>query len=256
MSNEAIDWAIKREITRNAPRKLILLLLANRANDAWECWPSVRLLAEESGLSAGQVRDHLQALEEEDGLIKRVCWQREDGGLGANGYLLGEDAQLTPYSFTRRGSGRVRPGGYPSTRTSPTRVRPVKNPQEKPTVKPKDSAAREESRRRSSAKAADEMPMPTLDELCKVAFESRTKRADVYEVQIETIRSRAPKLWRDAREKAVKHYMERDKPELAKNPVEVDLLAYQYAIHLRAPNWPAWLLGPLLPHVEAARTSA
>ena len=54
MSNEAIDWAIKQDAEGNAPRKLILILLANRADDAWLCWPSRRLLAEESGLSPGR----------------------------------------------------------------------------------------------------------------------------------------------------------------------------------------------------------
>jgi hypothetical protein len=100
--------------------------------------------------------------------------------------------------------------------------------------------------------------MPVLEDLWKVIRESRRKRSDAYAVQIEVIRSRAPKLWRVAKEEAVKQYAESDDPKLVKLatiPAEVEALAYQYVIKLRAPNWPAWLLGPLLPYVEDAKAA-
>lgn len=254
MSNEVIDWAIKQEIVSNGARKLILLLLANRADDAWECWPSVRLLAKESGLSDDQVRRHLRALEE-DGFVKRIPWVREDDGQGSNGYVLGNDPQVTPYALARRGGGHIRRGGYAPTPTGPTHVRRAKNPQSKPAGKPSNLAAREESRRRSSAKAADEREAPTKSALCAIIRESSRQRPEAWAQQIEAIQSRAPRLWRQAEEKAIAQLKE-SAPEDVKNPAEVRGLAYQYVIHLRAPDWPAWLLGPLLPHLETTRAAS
>jgi hypothetical protein len=253
LSNEVINWALDQEIVSNAPRKFILVLLANRADDAWECWPSARRVAKESGLSVDQVRRHIRDLEA-DGYIKRIPWQRDDGGQGSNGYILGNNPEPTPYALTRRGGGHVRTERSAPMPSGPGRGRRAKNPQAKPTEKPIDFAAREESRRRSSTKAADEMTMPTIDELCLVIRESTTRRSDAYDAQIQTIGSRAPKLWREASEKAIKQFKENE-PEKVKDPAAVNALAYQYVIHMRAPNWPAWLLGPLLPFVEATKAT-
>jgi hypothetical protein len=266
VSNEAIDWAIKQEITSNAARKLILVLLANRADDAWECWPSDRLLAEESGLSKVQVRKHVQALEVEDGLILRVPWQRDDGGQGANGYILGQDAKLTPYSFKRRGGGRIRVEGFSCTSTAPTRTRGPKNPKEKPTEKPSDFAAREESRRRSSAKATETQshgskqqdphspvaPRPLDADLILHLVSAASRNPDTYARQIETIKARAPKLWRESAEKAVARFRELEKPEAINNPALMDHMTYQYVLQARKKNLPAWLIGPLLPYMDGA----
>ena len=269
LSNEVINWALTKKIERNAPRKFILVLLANRADDAWECWPGERRIAEEAGLSMVQVGKHLQALEEEDGLILRVPWQREDGGQGANGYILGDDPKLTPYSFARRGGGHVRVGGFSPTRTGPTRTRGAKNPQEKPTGKPSDFAAREESRRRSSAKASETQSDHSKQEgmqspaavkpldvnLILHLVTEASRDADAFARQIETIKSRAPGLWRDAAEDAAKRFKELEKPEAANNRASMDHMTYQYVLQARKKNLPAWLIGPLLPFMEGAKTT-
>jgi hypothetical protein len=269
LSNEVINWALEQKIERNAPRKFILVLLANRADDAWECWIRARTLAQESGLSVGQVRKHLQVLEEEDGLIKRIPWQRDDGGQGANGYILGKDARLNPYSFTRRGGGRVRVGGFSPTSTGPTRTRGAKNPQSKPTGKPSNLAAREESRRRSSAKAAETQngsskqgetqgpsaPKPLDVDLILHLVTEASRDADAYARQIETIKSRAPRLWRDAAEDAVRRFKELEKPEAVNNRASMDHMTYQYVLQARKKNLPAWLIGPLLPFMDGAKAA-
>lgn len=259
MSNEVINWALEQEIIGNAPRKFILVLLANRADDAWECWPGERLIAEEAGLSTSQAGKHLLALEEEDHLVLRVPWEREDGGQGANGYVLGNDPRLTSYSFARRGGGRVRVGGFPSTRTAPARGRGAKNPQETTAEKPSDFAAREESRRRLVTKATrrrnnPRTPVPpTNDDFFHAVNSMKQQKPDCYEDSIEAIRSWAPKLWKDAVEKAVKQY-KADEPEKVGDQGAVDFLAYQYALVLRSPSWPSWLIGPLLPYLDATNT--
>ena len=54
-----------------APRKMVLLALADNANDeGTDCWPSVGKLVEKCSMSERAVQGHLAALEE-DGYIKR-----------------------------------------------------------------------------------------------------------------------------------------------------------------------------------------
>ena len=59
------------KLTLQAPRKMVLLALADNANDeGTDCWPSVGKLVEKCSMSERAVQGHLSALEE-DGYIKR-----------------------------------------------------------------------------------------------------------------------------------------------------------------------------------------
>lgn len=62
MSFSAFRWAV----TQTAPTqsKLILILLANRANDVGQCWPAYKTLAIESGMSRRSVIRSITKLEE------------------------------------------------------------------------------------------------------------------------------------------------------------------------------------------------
>lgn len=264
MSNEVIDWVINQPLKGGAARKLILILLANRADEQWVCWPSRRKLSEESGVSPAQVSKHLAALEEE-GLIRRVPWQREDGGQGSNCYVIGPTA-LTPYSFSRRGGAHFRAGGSSETSRTPAPKRGPKNPQENPAGNPASSAAREESRRRSPADAVeahkgsrphDEIVMadvPTdLDSKQILHLINQSSRnPDAYARQIDTIKSRAPRLWRDAGELAAERFRELEKPEAVENRASMDHMTYQYVLQLRKTKLPPWLIGPLLPFLDTS----
>ena len=260
LSNEVINWALKYEIIGNAPRKLILFLLANRADEAWECWPSVGLLAEESGLSVSQVRRHLQALESEQGVIRRIPWQRKDGSQGANGFVIGGGEHLPSRAFMRREGGHTCVGGLAPKRASPTRGREALNPHSKPSGDSSISAARGEPRRRSSAKAADDkVTEPTITNLCEAIRGPLYRQPDELAQHLEVVRDRLPATWKEAEKQAIARHKEiqnADEPKKAADDrTELNQLAYQYVIHLRAPNWPAWLLGPLLPFVESAKAT-
>lgn len=69
MSVEAITWASKQR-TGSAGAKLVLIALANYANERHECWPSQATLAEWTEQSDRTIRTHLAALEGM-GLIER-----------------------------------------------------------------------------------------------------------------------------------------------------------------------------------------
>ena len=69
MSVEAIAWASKQR-TGSPGAKLVLIALANYANDRCECWPSQATLAEWTEQSDRTIRTHLAGLESM-GLIHR-----------------------------------------------------------------------------------------------------------------------------------------------------------------------------------------
>jgi Helix-turn-helix domain len=62
MSWPALAWAVKQK-TGSPHSKLLLLLLANRADDDGICWPSQINLADQSEQSADTVQRHLRNLE-------------------------------------------------------------------------------------------------------------------------------------------------------------------------------------------------
>lgn len=59
-------------------KKLVLIALANRTDQAGQCWPSQELLAGECGIGTRTLRDHLLALET-DGFIVRETTQFGQG---------------------------------------------------------------------------------------------------------------------------------------------------------------------------------
>jgi hypothetical protein len=62
MSWQAIAWSI-RQTTGSARRKLLLLALANYADESGVCWPSQETLARDTEQSVDTVQRQLGALE-------------------------------------------------------------------------------------------------------------------------------------------------------------------------------------------------
>ncbi|EMQ3722422.1 helix-turn-helix domain-containing protein, partial [Salmonella enterica subsp. enterica serovar Lubbock] len=54
----------------NPLRKLVLIKLADNANDEGECWPSYQHIADQCEVSRSTVKSHIRALEDM-GLLKR-----------------------------------------------------------------------------------------------------------------------------------------------------------------------------------------
>ena len=120
--------------------KLVLLSLANYADEDGRCWPSQRRMAAETSLSDRTVRSVLSALEEK-GLIRREERQREDGSRASDviTLTLGERAQISGGAETVSGgvatiSGGVRkqfPGGAEMV-SGLTTFEPSTDPSEEP----------------------------------------------------------------------------------------------------------------------------
>src|SRR5262249_91082 len=86
MSIEALNWAIDSE-GENASAKLVLLILANYADDHAECWPPRERLEHVTGLSRSTVKRVLSSLETA-GLIARVLRHDERGLARSSVYRL------------------------------------------------------------------------------------------------------------------------------------------------------------------------
>ncbi|WP_233603793.1 helix-turn-helix domain-containing protein [Citrobacter koseri] len=85
----------------NSLRKLVLIKLADNANDKGECWPSYQHIADQCECSKSAVRNHIDALEEM-GLVKRENRVGVNNGKGntSNVYYLNLDVTPMPLKST------------------------------------------------------------------------------------------------------------------------------------------------------------
>lgn len=88
MSFRVMDWASKQK-TGSPTRKLILLMLADRANDKGYCWPSLKTIAEDCELKKDAVIRNIKKLE--DGGFLTVIRREKDGVSLPNHYQLNMD---------------------------------------------------------------------------------------------------------------------------------------------------------------------
>lgn len=107
MSISAIDAVSKARLTPSG-LKFTLLALANYADEAAQCWPSVTQLASWTSQGNRTVRDHLDQLEA-FGLIERVRVRNDDGTLGRYRYQLHLD-QLPQQAERRRPAAKSATG--------------------------------------------------------------------------------------------------------------------------------------------------
>jgi len=105
MSIRAMTWAWTAALSPTP--KLVLMALADIADDQGLCWPSVKALARKCSLSERSVQRVLRSLESEDFLSVEAQF-RKDGSRSSNRYRLALDA-LPPQSALIR--GRARPAG-------------------------------------------------------------------------------------------------------------------------------------------------
>jgi hypothetical protein len=86
MSWKALDWATESDI-RSPTTKFILHLLANKADEEFSCYPSIRTLMAESGAGRSTVLRALKQLED-DGFITRRAQFHDSGAQRSTRYYL------------------------------------------------------------------------------------------------------------------------------------------------------------------------
>ena len=116
MSNSAIN-AVWTETTTKGSERLVLLSLADMANDQLQCWPSIETIAKRANLDRRYVIRILKKLEKL-GLIQRVHrWDEEKNQNQSNIYKLelvvvnrppgsGQEATRGSVPETTKGSGQ------------------------------------------------------------------------------------------------------------------------------------------------------
>lgn len=87
-SYRALEWAWTRDISPTS--KLVLVNLAGRVDQAYSCYPSSRLISEETGLSRATVFRVLARLEADD-LILIATRRRDNGSTRSSRYYLNHD---------------------------------------------------------------------------------------------------------------------------------------------------------------------
>jgi hypothetical protein len=86
MSHKATYWAFERR-TPGSDHKLVLILLADWADENGIAWPRQSTIAHKAMMSMRHVRDVLRELESY-GFIRRVQTRRKDGRRGVDNYVL------------------------------------------------------------------------------------------------------------------------------------------------------------------------
>lgn len=94
VSHHVSSWAWRQPIT-NPRQKLVLVKLADSANDDGVCWPSLRTLARDTGMSKSAVERNAVELEKL-GLLRIEKRTRPDGGHTSNLYHLGPGQGVPP----------------------------------------------------------------------------------------------------------------------------------------------------------------
>lgn len=151
----------------NSLRKLVLIKLADNANDKGECWPSYQHIADQCECSRTAVRNHIDALEEM-GLIKRENRVGVNNGKGntSNVYYLKLDATPMPLNGTgvcHDEAHPMQPDGTPpvppdGTRTSHS-FEPVTEPN---SLSGREGFMSESAKRRIVISPNGEIPFPPL----------------------------------------------------------------------------------------------
>jgi hypothetical protein len=86
MSLKASFWAIEQR-PRSRDHKLILMLLADWADENGEAWPKITTIADKAICSVRHAIDMLNDLEI-DGYLLKIRTRRRDGRQGSNRYKL------------------------------------------------------------------------------------------------------------------------------------------------------------------------
>ncbi|MBU2708950.1 helix-turn-helix domain-containing protein [Zooshikella marina] len=86
MSIQAMTWAFSLQ-QLDPHKKIVLLSLADNANDEGYCWPSMDTIAKKSSMSKSTARRHIKSLETL-GLLTKKIRVKTNGANGTNYFLL------------------------------------------------------------------------------------------------------------------------------------------------------------------------
>ena len=164
MSMTLMVEAMKAKVG-NPGRKLVLVKLADNANDKGECWPSYQHVADQCEMGRSTVKAHIKALEE-SGFLTVV---ERNGGVSSNKYRLhinkGKAEEKPKQTRSKSDPVKNKPGqdsATPRSKSDPlTRSKsdPRTSHSSEPVIEPVDDAGAS-----SSAPVSDQQPAPEHDQ--------------------------------------------------------------------------------------------
>lgn len=167
MSIRAILWALETECP-SPSCKLVLIKLADNANDDGSCFPSRPYIAKHTGLSEATVRTSIKKLEGA-GLLAVVPRQKDGVNL-PNVYQLHVPADYGGGSKSDRGVGQICEGGGSAVTPEPV-IEPV--------IEPRESQPTKKRRRGQAPKEYDE-GYEQLWRTYPLRCEDKVAKADIY----------------------------------------------------------------------------
>jgi len=127
MAIRALNWAFSLEDVKKGA-KSVLIVLANYANEKWQCYPSRENLAKKTGLSVRTVQTHLNWLVKNEYIARRKRRSR-NGRFFMNVYTLNPNAnfarpeksqvQIPAEPCANNGSHQVQVSTRPSAESAP-----------------------------------------------------------------------------------------------------------------------------------------
>lgn len=107
MSIQAVAWAISQRVG-SPTGKVLLMCLANYANEHGECWPSQKTISKEAELGERATRDWLKKLEQA-GFIERHRRNRNDGSRTSDLIILNLSKKIDTAPETLTADNAARP---------------------------------------------------------------------------------------------------------------------------------------------------
>jgi hypothetical protein len=142
MSWQATAWAVRQK-TGSAARKVLLLVLANYADENGVCWPSQETLMAETELSADTIQRQTKALKAA-GLVDTVRRRRKDGTWPSLRYQLNLSGgpSSIPQNAARSEEAMPHPAADHAALTTSTMPQSLRHkPSIEPAYKPSEVAA-------------------------------------------------------------------------------------------------------------------
>ena len=139
MSIQAVAWAISQRVG-SPTGKVLLMCLANYANEHGECWPSQKTISKEAELGERATRDWLKKLEQA-GFIERHRRNRNDGSRTSDFIIMNLNKRVDTVPETLTADNAARPNQAASgSQPNGTSRRPKRHamPDIEPSVKPSE----------------------------------------------------------------------------------------------------------------------
>ncbi|MGL1921968.1 MAG: helix-turn-helix domain-containing protein [Hyphomicrobiales bacterium] len=179
MSVQFLAWAFKVEGLSPA-QKVLLLALADNADDDGKCWPSKATLMIKTGLKSKKTISANMTFLTDNGLVSIESRQRKNGSNASNIYILNYGVKIT------LGAEKPHDGGFNTPTPSPLKTPPYEPPSE-PSLEPSIKKTNKKENQLSIAKPKQELAQNPDFESFNLALDQYSELAKKYGLRIPRV---------------------------------------------------------------------